>query len=184
MAKCAMPVKLSGREAANCKGTPAGCLMQTACFNETGGGRHKSWPAYRWESQVKYLGIQITYGSLEYQTLRYRIAEAAKKLQQARRFVYNAGPLARLRVWFTTVWATLATGLPEVGLTEETARLLTGWYARKLRSVLNQPAHVSRIPAADLFRLHSIQDPVDKLRDRMTPDCSDYPPGALPNPTL
>ena len=49
------------------------------------------------------------------------------------------------------------TGLPEVGLTEETARLLRGWYAHKLRSVLNQPAHVSRIPTADLFRLHSIR---------------------------
>ena len=53
------------------------------------------------------------------------MAEAAKKLQQVRHFVYNrrhAGPRARLRVWFTTVWATLVTGLPEVGLTEETAR--------------------------------------------------------------
>ena len=65
------------------------------------------------------------------------------------------------------MWATLVTGLSEVGLTEETARLLRGWYAHKLRSVLNQPAHVSRMPTADLFRLHSIQDPVDKLRDRM-----------------
>ena len=93
------------------------------------------------------------------------MAEAAKKLQQVRRFVYNRRH-AGLRVWFTTVWATLVTGLPEVGLTEETARLLRGWYAHKLRSVLNQPAHVSRIPTADLFRLHSTQDPVDKLRNR------------------
>ena len=45
--------------------------------------------------------------------------------------------------------------------------MLRGWYAHKLRSVLNQRAHVSQIPTADLFRLHSIQDPVDKLRDRM-----------------
>ena len=40
-----------------------------------------------------------------------------------------------------------------------------------LRSVLNQQAHVSRMPTADLFRLHSIQDPVEKLRD---PGCSDH----------
>ena len=68
-------------------------------------GQHKSWPACWWEAQIKYLGIQISYGSLEKQTLRYRMAEAAKKLQQVRRFAHNrrhAGPRARLRVWFTT----------------------------------------------------------------------------------
>ena len=91
-------------------------------------GQRKSWPAYRWEAQIKYLGIQISYGSFEKQTLRYRTAEAAKKLQQVRRFVYNrrhAGPRARLRVWFHN----------GVGHIEETARLLRGWYAHKLRSV-------------------------------------------------
>ena len=171
-AKCAMLVKLNGREA------PRVLQRHTCWLPDTDGvlqrhwrlGRHRSWPAYRWEAQMKYLGIQMSCGNFEKQTLRFRMAEAAKKLQQVRRFVYNrrhAGPRARLRVWFTTVWATLVTGLPEVGLTEETARLLRGWYAHKLRSVLNQPVHVSRIPTADLFRLHSIQDPVDKLRERM-----------------
>ena len=108
-----MLVKLSGREAAH-------VLQRHTCWLPDADGvlqrhwrlgRHKSWPAYRsyrWESQLKYLGIQITYSSFEKHTLRYRIAEAAKKLQQVRRFVYNrrhAGPLARLRAWFTTVWA-------------------------------------------------------------------------------
>ena len=65
------------------------------------------------------------------------------------------------------MWATLVTGLPEVGLTEETARQLRGWYAYKLRSVLNQPAHVSRLPTTDLFELHGIRDSVKILDDRM-----------------
>ena len=46
-------------------------------------GRHKSWPAYRWEAQTRYLGIQISYGNFEKQTLRFRMAEAAKKLYGA-----------------------------------------------------------------------------------------------------
>ena len=63
----------------------------------------------------------------------------------------------------------LVTGLPEVGLTEETARLLRGLVRPQNDAPsLNQPAHVSRMPTADLFRLHSIQDPVEKLRDRMS----------------
>ena len=67
-------------------------------------------------------------------TPRHRVAEATKKLQQVRRFVYNrrvASPEARLQVWFTTVWSTLVTGHQEVGLTEESARHLRGWYAHK-----------------------------------------------------
>ena len=96
-AKCAMLVKLCGREAQSV------VQKHTCWLPDTDGvlqrhwrlGQHKSWPAYRWEAQIKYLGIQISYGSFEKQTLRYRMAEAAKKLQQVRRFVYNrrhAGP--------------------------------------------------------------------------------------------
>ena len=69
-AKCAMLVKLSGREAAN-------VLQRHTCWLPDADGvlqrhwrlgRHKSWPAYRsyrWESQLKHLGIQITYSSFE-----------------------------------------------------------------------------------------------------------------------
>ena len=90
-AKCAMLVKLSGREA------PSVLQKHTCWLPDTDGvfqrhwrlGRHKSWPAYRWEAQIEYLGIQISYGNFEKQTLRFRTAEAAKKLQQVRRFVCN-----------------------------------------------------------------------------------------------
>ena len=70
-------------------------------------------------------------------------------------------------MWFATVWATAVTGLPEVGLSPESARLLRGWYAQKLRSVLNQPAHITHVTTADLLQLHKLQDPVDKIIRRM-----------------
>ena len=92
-AKCAMLVKLCGRAAQS-------VLQKHTCWlPDTAGvlqrhwrlGQHKSWPAYRWESQIKYLGIQISYDSFEKQTLRYRIAEAAKKLQQVRSSTIGPG---------------------------------------------------------------------------------------------
>ena len=98
------------------------------------------------------------------------MAEAGKKIHLVRRYIYNrriASPAARLRVWFATVWATAVTGLPEVGLSPESARHLRGWYAHKLRSVLNQPAHVTHVTTADLLKLHKLQDPVDKIIRRM-----------------
>ncbi|OLP96513.1 hypothetical protein AK812_SmicGene21236 [Symbiodinium microadriaticum] len=41
------------------------------------------------------------------------------------------------------------------------------WYAQKLRSVLNQPAHITHVTTSDLLRLHKLQDPVEKTIRRM-----------------
>ncbi|CAE7416550.1 RXLR78, partial [Symbiodinium sp. KB8] len=133
-------------------------------------GTTKTFPAFRLEGKIKHLGIIISYANYEMFTLRHRLAEAGKKIQQVRRYIYNrriASPTARLRVWFATVWATAVTGLPEVGLSPESARHLRGWYAHKIRSVLNQPAHVTHVTTADLLKLHKLQDPVDKIIRRM-----------------
>ena len=111
--KCAIIVKLSGKEAQNV------VQKHTCWLPDTEGvlrrhwrlGRHKSYPAFRQEGQVKYLGIQISYGNFEMHTLRYRIAEAAKKLQQVRRFVYNrrhaeASRLVHRSVGHSSDWIT------------------------------------------------------------------------------
>ena len=71
--------------------------------------------------------------------------------------------MSRLRVWQSVVWPTLAFGLAEVGLTLESARALKAWYAFKVRSVLNKPAHVTHMTTDELYELYSIEDPVVKL---------------------
>ena len=170
--KCSVMVRLSGTEA------PSVMRRHTCWLPDASGelqkhwriGTNKAYPAFRLEGQIKYLGIIISYSNYELLTLRHRLAEAGKKIQQVRKYIYNrrvASPAARLRVWFATVWATAVTGLPEVGLSPESARLLRGWYAQKLRSVLNQPAHITHVTTADLLRLHKLQDPVDKIIRRM-----------------
>ena len=171
-AKCSIMVRLSGTEA------PSVTRRHTCWLPDASGelkkhwriGPNKAYPAFRQEGQIKYLGIIISYSNYELLTLRHRLAEASKKIQQVRKYIYNrriASPAARLRVWFATVWATAVTGLPEVGLSPESARLLRGWYAQKLRSVLNQPAHITHVTTADLLQLHKLQDPVDKIIRRM-----------------
>ena len=171
-AKCSVMVRLSGTEA------PSVMRRRTCWLPDASGELQKHWrigttkayPAFRLEGHIKYLGIIISYSHYELLTLRHRLAEAGKKIQLVRKYIYNrriASPAARLRVWFATVWATVATGLPEVGLSLESARLLRGWYAQKLRSVLNQPAHITHVTTSDLLRLHKLQDPVDKIIQRM-----------------
>ena len=78
-------------------------------------GPNKAYPAFRLEGIIKYLGIIVSYANFEMLTLRHRLAEAGKKIQQVR------SPAARLRVWFATVWATAIADIPEVGLTPEAA---------------------------------------------------------------
>ena len=91
------------------------------------------------------LGVIISYGHFEQQTLQHRINEARQKLHLVRKFVLNrmvASSRARLRVWISTVQSTVLTGA-DTGLTPEAARSLRGWHAHKMRSVPNQPAQVS-----------------------------------------
>ena len=163
--KCSIMVRLTGTEA------PSVTRRHICWLPDASGelkkhwriGPNKAYPAFRLEGKIKYLGIIISYANYDMLTLRHRLAEAGKKIQQVRRYIYNrriASPAARLRVWFTTVWATAVTGLPEVGLSPESARHLRGWYAHKIRSVLNQPAHVTRATTAGLLKLHKLQDPV------------------------
>ena len=129
-------------------------------------GKTKYFPAFKWVSEIKYLGIKASYGHFEMQTLRLRMSEAKQKLHQVRKFVYNrriASTVSRLRVWLTVVWPTLSFGLADVGLSLESARALKAWYAYKIRSVSNKPAHVTHVPTQELFELYSIEDPVVKL---------------------
>ncbi|OLP88109.1 hypothetical protein AK812_SmicGene30586 [Symbiodinium microadriaticum] len=161
--KCSIMVKLSGTAA------PSVMRRHTCWLPDASGelkkhwrlGPNKTYPAFRQEGQIKYLGMMISYANFEMLMLRHRLAEANKKIQQVRRYIYNrciASPAARLRAWFATVWATAVTGIPEVGLTPESARHLGGWYASKIRSVLNQPAHVTHVTTADLFAHHKLKE--------------------------
>ena len=170
--KCVILVKLVGREAAPIIKKHS-CWVLDSKGNKVKGwrlGPNKSYPAFQWASQAKYLGVIISYGHFEQQTLQRRIQEAKQKLHLVRKFVYNrrvASTKSRMKVWNSTVLSTLLTGLADTGLTQESARTLRSWHAHKVRSVLNQPAHISRVSTSDLFALHGIKDPVRQVRTRM-----------------
>ena len=166
--KCYVLAKFAGRQAASVT------KQYTAWTKDEAGrkvklrriGKTKYFPAFKWVSSIKFLGIKASYGSFEMQTLSFRISEAKQKLHQVRKFVYNrrvASTMSRLRVWQTVVWATLSFGLAEVGLSSESTRALRAWYAYKIRSVLNKPAHVTHMTTQELYDLYSIEDPVLKL---------------------
>ena len=166
--KCYVLAKFAGRQAASVT------KQYTAWTKDEAGRKVKLWrigktkyfPAFKWVSSIKFLGIKASYGSFEMQTLSFRISEAKQKLHQVRKCVYNrrvASTMSRLRVWQTVVWPTLSFGLAEVGLSSESTRALRAWYAYKIRSVLNKPAHVTHMTTQELYDLYSIEGPALKL---------------------
>ena len=169
--KCSVMLKLVGRQAA------AADKQFTYWRTASDGTMHPMWrlgstkaqEGFPFVNKIKYLGVKLSYGNFEKATLQYRLQEGNVKLQQVRKYVHNrrtSGPKARLHIWNATVWATVASGLVDVGLTTDTATKLRAWHAAKIRAVLNKPAHLTHISTADLYKQCGIKDPVQKLADR------------------
>ena len=134
--KCVIIAKLAGREAQNIISKHS-CWVISAKGEKVKGwrlGPNKTFPAFQWVPSSKYLGVMISYGHFELQTLHFRIGEAKQKLHLVRQFVYNrrvASTKARLKVWMSTAQSTLMTGLSDTGLSEDSTKYLRSWYAYK-----------------------------------------------------
>ena len=170
--KCSVMLKLVGRRAATAykqftywRTAPDGTTHRMWRLGST-----KAQEGFPFVPKIKYLGVKLSYGNFEQATLQYRLQEGNVKLQKVRKYVHNrrtAGPKARLHIWNATVWATVASGLADVGLTADTTKL-RAWHAAKIRAVLNKPAHLTHISTADLYKQYGIKDPVQKLADRQS----------------
>ena len=98
LSKCVLVAKLTGRR-------PHSCWIINAKGERVKGwrvGPNKSFPVLQGGPSCKYLGVIVSYGHFELQTLQFRIGEAKQKLHLVRQFVYNrrvASTKARLKVW-------------------------------------------------------------------------------------
>ena len=133
-AKCAMLVKLCGREAQS-------VLQKHTCWlPDTAGVLQRHWRLGQRLHTGKNprLNTSASKSPMAASKSKHCAAASRKQPRNSSRSG-DSSTIADMRghgpVWFTTVWATLVTGLPEVGLTEETARLLRGWYAHSAPSL-------------------------------------------------
>ncbi|CAE7244681.1 RXLR78 [Symbiodinium sp. CCMP2456] len=171
-AKCVILVKLAGKTAPQVVRRHS-CTVIDAKETPVKGwriGPNKTFPAFQWTSSTKYLGVIISYNHFEQQTLQHRISEAKQKLHLVRKFVHNrriASTKSRLKVWLGTVQSTLLTGIAEVGLSEDSAQSLRSWHAYKVRTVLNQPAHIGRVSTKDLYAIYKLEDPAQLVLKRL-----------------
>ena len=170
--KCHLMVKLTGTASAR-----AHKLFSHTSLDAQG-VQHRRWrigstkaqESFPQSTSFKRLGVYVSYGNQEKATLDFRLQEGNAKLQQVRRYVHNrrlSGPKSRLKIWHTTVWATVSAGLVDIGLTTETAQLRR-WHARKIRAVLNKPVHLTGISTRHLYAAYGIKDPVRLLLERQS----------------
>ena len=134
-------------------------------------GSTKAQESFPQSTSLEYLGVYVSYGNQEKATLDFRLQEGNAKLQQVRRYVHNrrlSGPKSRLKIWHTTVWATVSAGLVDIGLTTETAQQLRRWHASKIRAVLNKPVHLTGISTRHLYAAYGSKDPVQLLLERQS----------------
>ena len=171
--KCHLMVKLTGTASAR-----AHKLFSHTSLDAQG-VQHRKWrigstkaqESFPQPTSFKYLGVYVSYGNQEKATLDFRLQEGNAKLQQVRRYVHNqklSGPKSRLKIWRTTVWATVSAGLVDIGLTTETAQQLRRWHARKIRAVLNKPVHLTGISTHHLYAAYGIKDPIQLLLERQS----------------
>ena len=91
------------------------------------------------KSQIRYLGVLLSYGAFEAQTANFRRGQAKAAFGQLRSVLRTGSCLTkadRLRVYRTCVWSVLEYGLIGVGLERRALESVRSTVAMQLRKVL------------------------------------------------
>ena len=108
-----------------------------------------------------YLGTKISYHDPRTQTMRYRMQLAQLEWSRLRKVVCSKHGLFlgdRIRIWYSSVPATLLYGLAAAGLPSGGLRQLRVLYMRQLRAILRSPAHLRRASNQDILAQARVPD--------------------------
>ena len=108
-----------------------------------------------------YLGTKISYHDPRTQTMRYRMQLAQLEWSRLRKVVCSKHGLFlgdRIRIWYSSVPATLLYGLAAAGLPSGGLRQLRVLYMRQLRAILRSPAHLRRESNQDILAKARVPD--------------------------
>ena len=117
-----------------------------------------------------YLGITISYGAYQQQTLRYRQTCARNVASLLSKWLRGRGGLTshqKAKLWLQCVFTSLIHGLSHVGLTPLQLQQLDGWCLTQLRHLFREPIHLNHISHTDFLLRFRLQDPLQILRKRL-----------------
>ena len=112
--------------------------------------------------QIKYLGIILSFGSFERETVRYRIKCAEtnrRRLQQVLQGKHRLSLAHRIRMWQACVMTSMLHGIVATGVTPHELRMIRSSVARHIRAIASCPVHLTRESTAHLFARLKVQEP-------------------------
>ena len=124
-----------------------------------------------------YLGICLSYGSFELETIRHRVEKATSNFNQLRRVLRTNSTFTkanRLRVYTACVWSSLRYGVCAVGITPHSYSVLISTLCSQLRKVMRVFQHgVSNqevLTMASLNPMQAFRDQLSAIRARLQRD--------------
>ena len=117
---------------------------------------------------LTYLGVRLSYHSLEAQTCQWRICAAQTVRQRLLKLLHAAGlrRKLRLKLYCACVRSSLVYGQHAVGYNAETLRKLEACDARWVRAIARSPAHLTKESNRELrqrLKLQSVLEAQQKL---------------------
>eukprot|EP00439_Symbiodinium_sp_Y106_P064198 s3641_g10.t1 len=110
-------------------------------------------------SVLTYLGIQLSYGSLEMQTCAFRMRAAQLVRQRLIKVLHTQGLRTRVRLQLHSacVRSSMIYGQHAVGITNATLRKMEAADARFVRAITCCPVHLTRVSNMQLYHRHKLK---------------------------
>ncbi len=116
-----------------------------------------------------YLGIKVSYGNYEKQTLQHRLAAAQAQRARLLRVLHHKGlpTKRRLQLWVTCIRSAALYGLHAVGLPQRQLERLTMTFTRHIRAIVGSYAHMHKESSQSLYQRVDLEDPLLLYKTRL-----------------
>ena len=114
------------------------------------------------QSSMVYLGVVVSYGNYELQTMKHRLRIANCSRQRLIRILHSSRHLTikqRLEMYMACVRSSAIYGLPAVGFTTASLNLLRTFEQKHIRAMAKSPVHLTRETTSELYLRLGIKEP-------------------------
>ena len=119
-----------------------------------------------YSSSIDYLGVVVSYGAFEQQSMDKRLRAARANQALLRKFLYGRKGLTqthKLSMYRTCIRSAATYGLPAVGVTPKSLRALHAFAIKTLRAIARSPRHLTHETNKDLYNRLGIRPVEDAL---------------------
>ena len=126
------------------------------------------------QSSMVYLGVVVSYGNYELQTMQHRLQIARASRQRLIKILHSSQHLGvhkRLELYMACVRSSAIYGVNAVGHTSASLNLLRTFEQKHVRAIARSPSHVSRETTAALYLRLGIKEPDVALLSILEAQC-------------